>query len=172
MIYIRTSRDDDKTGTGARVLALPMNNLPRGGSRYKDISETLNFFTIFGRIGATPLSLFVVSNGEIFKARYNIRSFEGRTTSRKENFERWFRPIRLLPRSTRPGEIDRFAAVKKKKKKRKRRARAPLAGFQQTAPLPPSLPRDPKPRPVIKHSSSLLDEEDSRASFYIKHVHY
>lgn len=88
MIYIRTSRDDDKTGTGARVLALPMNNLPRGGSRYKDISETLNFFTIFGRIGATPLSLFVVSNGEIFKARYNIRSFEGRTTSRKENFER------------------------------------------------------------------------------------
>lgn len=119
MIYIRTSRDDDKTGTGARVLALPMNNLPRGGSRYKDISETLNFFTIFGRIGATPLSLFVVSNGEIFKARYNIRSFEG-TISRKENFERWFGPIRLLPRSTRPGEIDRFAAVKKKEKRKEK----------------------------------------------------
>lgn len=171
MIYIRTSRDDDKTGTGARVLALPMNNLPRGGSRYKDISETLNFFTIFGRIGATPLSLFVVSNGEIFKARYNIRSFEG-TISRKENFERWFRPIRLLPRSTRPGEIDRFAAVKKKKKEKKKESQSSFSRLSANCSPSPSLPRDPKPRPVIKHSSSLLDEEDSRASFYIKHVHY
>lgn len=105
MIYIRTSRDDDKTGTGARVLALPMNNLPRGGSRYKDISETLNFFTIFGRIGATPLSLFVVSNGEIFKARYNIRSKEGPQVEKKTSsggFARfvYFHVRRVLERLT------------------------------------------------------------------------
>lgn len=64
-------------------------------------------------------------------------------------------------RSTRPGEIGRSAGIKKKA--------TPFSRLSANS-LPPS-PHDPKPRPVIKHSSSLLDG-DSRASFYIKHVHY
>ena len=42
MIYIRTSRDDDKTGKLEEVggvLALPMNNLPSGRNRWKHISK-------------------------------------------------------------------------------------------------------------------------------------